>query len=87
MNGVHQDSEKKAPASPRLASLDAYRGLVMFLMLAEALQFHEVSRACPDSGFWRFLAVFGGFWRFPGVTTACGWRVPPACLGERRRGH
>jgi predicted acyltransferase len=47
---------KKAPASSRLSSLDAYRGLVMLLMLGEALQFWKVARACPGSGFWRFLA-------------------------------
>jgi predicted acyltransferase len=55
MNAVNKDSEK-APAAQRLTSLDAYRGLVMFLMLAEALAFAAVARACPESGFWRFLA-------------------------------
>ena len=43
----------KAP--PRLASIDAYRGFVMFLMLAEVLRLCEVSQALPDSGFWRLL--------------------------------
>jgi predicted acyltransferase len=42
--------------APRLGSLDAYRGFVMFLMLGEVLQLPSVSRALPDSGFWRFLA-------------------------------
>ena len=36
-------------------SLDAYRGWVMLLMMAEVLQFAKVSQACPDSAFWRFL--------------------------------
>jgi heparan-alpha-glucosaminide N-acetyltransferase len=40
----------------RLTSIDAYRGLVMFLMVAEALNFGKVSRLIPDSGFWQFLA-------------------------------
>jgi predicted acyltransferase len=39
----------------RLASIDAYRGLVMLLMMAEVLGFCDVSRALPDSGFWKFL--------------------------------
>jgi heparan-alpha-glucosaminide N-acetyltransferase len=46
----------KATASHRLTSLDAYRGLVMLLMMAEVLEFWKVSEACPASGFWRFLA-------------------------------
>jgi len=55
VNAVNEDAIK-APLSQRLGSLDAYRGLVMFLMLAEALEFSRVSRSCPSSGFWRFLA-------------------------------
>ncbi|MBL9168505.1 MAG: DUF5009 domain-containing protein [Verrucomicrobiales bacterium] len=39
----------------RLASIDAYRGFVMFLMMAEALSFGKVAANLPDSGFWRFL--------------------------------
>lgn len=41
----------------RLMSLDAYRGLVMFLMLAEVLRLARVAQALPESGFWRFLAA------------------------------
>lgn len=45
-----------APTLPqRLASLDAYRGLVMFLLMAEVLRFGSVSEAFPESGFWAFL--------------------------------
>ncbi len=50
-----------APAAPvppkpeRLASIDAYRGLVMFLMMAEVLAFAKVADALPDSAFWGFL--------------------------------
>ncbi len=40
----------------RLVSLDAYRGLVMFLMMAEVLRLSRVSSALPESGFWRFLS-------------------------------
>lgn len=46
-----------APPSPaRLASVDAYRGFVMLLMMAEALRLRNVARALPESGFWQFLA-------------------------------
>ena len=45
-------------ASPRrLASLDAYRGLVMLLMMAEVLRLKRVALALPESKFWAFLAA------------------------------
>ena len=43
------------PAS-RVASIDAYRGWVMLLMMGEVLEFRRVSGAFPQSGFWSFLA-------------------------------
>lgn len=44
------------PAQARLASIDVYRGFVMFLMMAEALSFGRVSeRLSGASGFWAFL--------------------------------
>src|ERR1041384_7825877 len=43
-------------ASARLTSVDAYRGLVMFLMMAEVLHLSRVAAAIPESGFWKFLA-------------------------------
>ena len=39
----------------RLASLDVYRGLVMFLLMAEVLHTGAVSDAIPGSAFWAFL--------------------------------
>lgn len=39
----------------RLASLDVYRGIVMFLMVAEVLHLSRVAGYFPNSGFWRFL--------------------------------
>ena len=45
-----------SPFSPqRVASVDAYRGLVMLLMMAEVLSFGHVSESLPESSFWRFL--------------------------------
>jgi len=43
------------PKTQRLASLDAYRGFVMFLMMAEVLHLCGVASALPESGFWKFL--------------------------------
>jgi predicted acyltransferase len=40
----------------RITSVDAYRGFVMLLMMAEVLHFGRVTNALPDSGFWQFLA-------------------------------
>ena len=44
-----------APAAARLTSLDAYRGWVMFLMMAEVLALPRVARALLDSALWQFL--------------------------------
>jgi heparan-alpha-glucosaminide N-acetyltransferase len=40
----------------RVASMDAYRGLVMLLMMGEVLEFSRVSQALPGNAFWAFLA-------------------------------
>jgi len=45
-----------AGSPPRLASLDAYRGFVMFLMMAEVLRLAEVASRVPQSAAWAFLA-------------------------------
>ncbi|HYE73634.1 MAG TPA: hypothetical protein VEF04_09890 [Blastocatellia bacterium] len=47
-------SLNKAPS--RLMSMDAYRGLVMFLMMAEILHLSRVSAAHPGNLFWKVLA-------------------------------
>ena len=39
----------------RNLAVDAYRGLVMLLMMAEVLELGRVARAFPDSGFWHVL--------------------------------
>src|SRR4029079_7982208 len=45
-----------AAAPPRLGSVDAYRGFVMFLMMAEILRLAAVAAKIPESGFWKLLA-------------------------------
>ncbi len=57
-------AEREAPRQPvgpakpagRVIALDAYRGLVMFLMMAEVLRLSRVAQAFPSSVFWRVLA-------------------------------
>jgi predicted acyltransferase len=39
-----------------LSSLDAYRGFVMFLMMAEVLRLADVASGVPGSAFWSFVA-------------------------------
>ncbi len=46
----------QASPVPRLASIDAYRGFVMLLMMGEVLAFRSVAEALPASGFWTLLA-------------------------------
>ena len=56
-------AEAPPPAQPsaaglktRILSLDAFRGLVMFLMLAEAMHLMNVRQAFPGNTFWEFVA-------------------------------
>ena len=45
---------KTMEAVPRRnVAVDAYRGFVMLLMMAEVLRFSEVARSFPGSSFWR----------------------------------
>src|SRR5213594_1378966 len=48
--------EPKPAGSTRLISLDAFRGLVMTLMLGERMRLPEVARSFPHSAFWGLIA-------------------------------
>jgi heparan-alpha-glucosaminide N-acetyltransferase len=50
------DTARTFTAPARNMALDAYRGLVMLLMMGEVMQFAEVYKAYPHSMFWRILA-------------------------------
>lgn len=65
MSALPPESDQLAPAvaaaAPppppvRLGSIDAYRGLVMFLLLAEQFRTATVAKALPNSGFWHFIS-------------------------------
>jgi predicted acyltransferase len=45
-----------APPRTRVESIDAFRGFVMFLMLAEAMRLWTVKAAFPESRFWSIVA-------------------------------
>src|SRR5215467_10669037 len=47
--------ETRSDANSRLVSVDAFRGLVMVLMLAEVMRLPEVAQAFPHSLFWRIV--------------------------------
>src|SRR5262249_28793330 len=47
--------QPRSDASSRLVSVDAFRGLVMVLMLAEGMHLHEAAQAFPHSLFWRIV--------------------------------
>lgn len=49
-------SDPQVKAAGRLASIDAYRGFVMLLMMAEVLRLAKLAKALPDSALWKFLA-------------------------------
>jgi predicted acyltransferase len=53
--GRASDSPAVQPAQRNVA-VDAYRGFVMLLMMAEALQLARVALAYPGNWFWSFLA-------------------------------
>lgn len=51
-----QESTRLPQAPARVMALDAYRGFVMLLMMAEVLHLARVARALPGSWFWAILA-------------------------------
>ncbi|HSS97950.1 MAG TPA: DUF5009 domain-containing protein, partial [Terriglobales bacterium] len=54
---VEKASGGSKPQSPtRLISLDAFRGLVMTLMLGEHMELHSVGLKFPTSAFWAVIA-------------------------------
>jgi heparan-alpha-glucosaminide N-acetyltransferase len=55
-NGKAQRLEAEAAIVGRVHSIDAFRGLVMFLMLAEAMHLWTLHAAFPGSTFWAVVA-------------------------------
>jgi predicted acyltransferase len=53
---VENVTPPKLQAAPRNVALDAYRGLVMLLMMAEVLRLSRVAHNFPGNWFWAILA-------------------------------
>jgi len=83
--------------SERLGSIDAYRGLVMLLMLAEVLRLAAVARALSQSRVWQFLAYHQSHVEWvgcalhdmiqPSFTFLVGISLPFSLASRRRRGQ
>jgi len=81
----------------RNVAVDAYRGLVMLLMMGEVLRFSEISRAFPSSTFWHILAwnqthvEWAGMSLHdtiqPGFTFLAGVSLPYSIRSRRRKGE
>jgi heparan-alpha-glucosaminide N-acetyltransferase len=81
----------------RNVAVDAYRGLVMLLMMGEVLRFAEISRAFPSSAFWHILAwnqthvEWAGMSLHdtiqPGFTFLAGVSLPYSIRSRRRKGE
>jgi heparan-alpha-glucosaminide N-acetyltransferase len=54
---VSKQSIQIPQPATRNVAIDAYRGFVMFLMMAEVLRLSRVAQAFPGNWFWSFLAL------------------------------
>ena len=84
-------------APQRNVAVDAYRGLVMLLMMGEVLRFAEVARSYPGSTIWRWLAYnqthveWAGMSLHdtiqPGFTFLAGVSLPYSIRSRQRKGE
>ena len=89
--------QTKAPAPPRNVAVDAYRGLVMLLMMGEVLKFATVAHSFPDSSFWHILAYNQSHVEWagmslhdtiqPGFTFLAGVALPYSIHSRIRKGQ
>jgi predicted acyltransferase len=97
---VHESSAEAARevrAPQRNLAVDAYRGLVMLLMMGEVLRFAEVARSYPNSTIWRWLAYnqthveWAGMSLHdtiqPGFTFLAGVSLPYSIRSRQRKGE
>ena len=85
-----------APSPQRNVAVDAYRGLVMLLMMGEVLRFAEVAQSFPGNPFWRFLAFNQSHVEWagmslhdtiqPGFTFLAGVALPYSIRSRQRKG-
>jgi predicted acyltransferase len=88
---------QSAPAGARNVAIDAYRGLVMLLMMGEVLQFAHVAHSFPDNPVWQFLGYQQSHTEWvgmslhdtiqPGFTFLAGVSLPYSLASRRRKGE
>ena len=86
-----------ATEQQRNVAVDAYRGLVMVLMMGEVLQFSHAAAAYPGSTIWRFLAYNQTHVEWtgmslhdtiqPGFTFLVGVALPYSLKSRQRKGE
>lgn len=93
-----QPSPLPSPVLPnRLSSLDAYRGFVMFLMMAEVLHVSQVAKSFPDSDLWQTLEFHTSHVEWsgcslhdliqPSFSFLVGAALPFSIASRRQKGH
>jgi heparan-alpha-glucosaminide N-acetyltransferase len=88
---------KPQAVQPRNLAVDAYRGLVMLLMMGEVLEFARVARSFPASRIWQFLAFNQSHVEWvgmslhdtiqPGFTFLAGVSLPYSLRKRRLKGE
>lgn len=91
-----RESTVAAPAQRNIA-VDAYRGFVMLLMMAEVMNFAAVSRALPGNLFWQILGYNQTHTEWvgmslhdtiqPGFTFLAGVALPYSIFSRNRKGE
>jgi predicted acyltransferase len=101
---VAEPPRKSAPSEarreavqPRNLAVDAYRGLVMLLMMGEVLEFARVARSFPENRIWQFLAFNQSHVEWvgmslhdtiqPGFTFLAGVSLPYSLRRRRQKGE
>ncbi|MEO6829407.1 MAG: DUF5009 domain-containing protein [Acidobacteriaceae bacterium] len=95
-----ESTQSRKPATglpPRNVAVDAYRGLVMLLMMGEVLSLAEVARSFPHSLIWRILAFNQTHVEWvgmslhdtiqPSFTFLVGVALPYSLRSRRRKGE
>ncbi len=97
VNEIAGKAAREVQAPQRNLAVDAYRGLVMVLMMGEVLRFAEVARSFPNSTIWRWLAYnqthveWAGMSLHdtiqPGFTFLAGVSLPYSIRSRQRKGE
>jgi predicted acyltransferase len=90
-------AERVEQPPQRNIAVDAYRGLVMLLMMGEVLQFGQVARSFPTNPIWQFLGYNQSHVEWagmslhdtiqPGFTFLVGVALPYSLLSRQRKGE